>query len=391
MRWLLLAALCACRGGAGRERTTAVAERPVAVARGEVADRVILTGDLHAAESIEFSVPRTPTWELAIRWMAEDGAMVKAGDRVLEFDNSAFTANLEQQHITAIEAALALQTFKDVSAMETQDKQFELRGAQIALDKATVLAGVPADLLPARTAQDRKLELARAEVAKAKAEKELKAQQEEVQLAARVKQIDLEKAKRDIAAAEHTIGELSLKAPRDGVVVIDDHPWEGRKFEIGDSVQPGFTIISLPDFSKPMQVFADLNDVDDGRLNVGMTGTCTLDAYPTDPMPCTVVDLTPVARSKSRKSLRRVFAARLELAKSDPGRMRPGMSVKVELHRQPLANVLVVPRGAVVMTEKKTAQVRLVGGALRDVTLGPCDAQRCAVDKGVAEGEQVQP
>ena len=387
-RFLLL--LCACHGGASRERAAAAPERPVAVARGEIADRVMLTGDLHAASSIDFTVPRTPSWELAIRWMAEDGAQVTQGDRVLEFDNSAFTADLEKQHITALEAAMALQMFTDVSAMETVDKQFELHGAQIALDKATVLAGVPADLLPARTAQDRKLELARAEVAKAKAEKELKAQQQEAQLEARVKQIDLEKAKRDIAAAEHTIGELSLKAPRDGVVVIDDHPWEGRKFEIGDSVQPGFTIISLPDFSKPMEVFADLNDVDDGRINVGMTGTCTLDAYPTDALPCTVVDLTPVARSKSRKSLRRVFAVRLQLAKSDPARMRPGMSVKVELHRQPLANVLVVPRGAIAM-DGKVGRVRLVGGALREVTLGACDAQRCAIDKGVIEGEQVQP
>ncbi len=386
----LLVLLAACQGGGARERTAAPLARPVAAAKGEIADRVILSGELKAAESVDFIVPRTPSWELAIRWMAEDGAVVKTGDRVLEFDNSAFTANLEKQHILALEAAMTLQTYKDVSAMETQDKQFELRGAQIALDKATVLASVPPDLLAAKTAQDRKLELARTAVAKTKAEKELAAQQQEVVLEARVKQIDLEKAQRDIQAAEHTINELSLKAPRDGVVVIDEHPWEGRKFEIGDSVQPGFTIISLPDFSKPMEVFADLNDVDDGRINIGLAGTCTLDAYPTDALPCTVKDLTPVARSKSRKSMRRAFAVRLQLGKSDATRMRPGMSVKVELARQPLAGVLVVPRGAIVM-DGKAARVRLVGGALRDVTLGPCDGQHCAIDAGVTAGELVQP
>ena len=378
-------------GAAARaQHAAATPARPVAVAKGEIADRVLLTGELKAASSIEFAVPRTSSWELAIRWMAEDGAQVKEGDRVLEFDNSAFTANLEKQHIASLEAAMTLQTYRDVSTMETQDKQFELRAAQIALEKASVLAAVPPDLLSARTAQDRKLELARAEVAKTKAEKELAAQQQEVQLEARVKQIDLDKAQRDIMAAEHTIGELSLKAPRDGVVVIDEHPWEGRKFEIGDSVQPGFTIISLPDFAKPMEVAADLNDVDDGRINIGIAGTCTLDAYPSDALPCTVIDLTPVARSKSRKSLRRVFAVRLQLEKSDPARMRPGMSVKVELARKPLAGALVVPRAAIAM-DGKAARVRLVGGALRDVTLGPCDAQRCAVDKGVTEGELVQP
>ena len=389
-RALLVLALAACGRGGARGAASSAPARAVAVTRGEIADRVMLTGELHAAESVDFMVPRTPSWELAIRWMAEDGAQVKAGDRILEFDNSAFTANLEKQHIAELEAAMTLQTYKDVSTMETQDKQFELHGTQIALEKATVLAAVPPDLLAARTAQDRKLELARAAVAKTKAEKELGAQQQEVVLEARVKQIELDKAKREIQAAEHTIGALSLKAPRDGVVVIDEHPWEGRKFEIGDSVQPGFTIISLPDFSKPMEVFADLNDVDDGRINIGMTGTCTLDAYPTDPLPCSVKDLTPVARSKSRKSMRRVFAVRLELGKADPSRMRPGMSVKVELHRQPLANVLVAPRGAVII-EGKTTRIRLVGGATRDVTLGACDAQRCAIDKGVAEGELVQP
>lgn len=390
MKWSAVV-LAACGGGAAaRQDKAAPLERPVAVARGQIADRTVLTGDLHAAESIDFTVPRTPTWELAIRWMAEDGATVKKGDRVLEFDNSAFTANLEKQHIAALEAQQGLQTFSDVSTMETADKRFDLQSAQNALDKATILAEVPPDLLSARAAQDRKLELARAGVAKTKAERELAAQQDEAKLEHRVKEIDLEKAKRDIAAAEHTIDELSLHAPRDGVVVIDEHPWEGRKFQIGDSVQPGFTIISLPDFSKPMEVFADLNDVDDGRIAVGMTGTCLLDAFPTEPHPCTVKDLTPVARTKNRKSFRRVFAVRLQLDGADATKLRPGMSVKVELHRQPLANVLVVPRGAVVMTEK-TAKLRMVGGSLRDITLGACDAQLCAVDKGVTEGEQVQP
>ena len=390
MRRLVLLALAACKGGAAREHAAPEAARPVAVAQGEIMDRVLITGDLHAAESVDFTVPRTPSWELAIRWMADDGAVVKTGDRVLEFDNSAVTANLEKQHIAALEVSMTAQTYRDVSAMETADKQFALTAAQLALDKASVLAAVPPDLLSARTAQDRKLELARAEVAKAKADKELGAQKQEVVLESRVKQIDVEKAKRDIDAAEHTIGELSLKAPRDGVVVIDEHPWEGRKFQVGDSVQPGFTIISLPDFSKPMEVFADLNDVDDGRINVGMTGTCTLDAYPTEALPCSVKDLTPVARTKNRKSLRRIFAVRVQLGGGDATRMRPGMSVKVELHRQPLTGVLVVPRGAVVIDGTKTS-VRLAGGALRDVVLGACDGQRCAVDKGVAAGELVQP
>jgi hypothetical protein len=151
-------------------------------------------------------------------------------------------------------------------------------------------------------------------------------------------------------------------------------------------VQPGMTIVTLPDTNTPMQVEADLSDVDDGRAAVAMTGTCTLDAYAAEPIPCTVKDLTPVARIEGQKSLRRAFAVTLTLA-SSKDKMRPGMSVKVELQRGRVP-ALVVPRGAVDFG--KQPRVRLADGSLRDVTLGPCDEQGCAVEKGVSEGEEVR-
>jgi hypothetical protein len=37
-----------------------------------------------------------------------------------------------------------------------------------------------------------------------------------------------------------------------------------------------------------MVVRAELSDVDDGRVSFGMAGTCTLVAYPGEPLPCVV-------------------------------------------------------------------------------------------------------
>jgi hypothetical protein len=169
--------------------------------------------------------------------------------------------------------------------------------------------------------------------------------------------------------------------------VIGTHPWLGRKYQLGDSAQPGWAIVTMPDLGAGMQVHAELSDVDDGRIDVGMIGACTLDAYPAEAIPCTVTQLTPVARSKGEQSLRRAFAVELDLGKPDP-RLRPGMSVKVELARPGIKDAVIVPRGAVVFSDKQ-ARVRMAGGALRDVTLGPCDAQNCAVDKGVVAGDRV--
>lgn len=366
--------------GEGRARTAKVA-------RGKIASRVLLTGELGPVAAVDLNVPQTETGQLTIRWLAEDGAVVKAGDRVLEFDNSAFTNGLEQKRLASTEAGSVLRSFEDVSALSLAVREHELQQHRIALDKATLLASVPADVIAERTVQERRLAKARAEVAVENAESTLRAERRATALEVQVKRIELDKATRAIEVAERTIGELVLKAPRDGIVSMGNHPWEGRRFQPGDLVWPGFRIATLPDYGKPMEVRAELSDVDDGRVAVGMKGACTLDAYPGEALVCTVEELSPVARNKTRESLRRAFAVRLSLARSDPERMRPGMSVEVDLTGPPVAGALVVPRGAVILGEP--ARVRLEDGGVREVKLGACDAQRCAIEHGVTEGESV--
>ncbi|NVB79524.1 MAG: hypothetical protein HOV81_14100 [Kofleriaceae bacterium] len=387
---VLVLALAACSGESGKRSSSSIEKARIAtVKRGEVTDRVIITGALFATSAEELRTPRTDAWELPIRWMAEDGTVVKAGERALEFDNSQFTATLEEKKLALQEAESGLRTFADVSALELAQKQFTLEANRVALDKAKVLASVPADLLPARTAQERQLEQKRAQAAVETAEKELASAKATAQLDLKVKQIELEKARTEIENAEKAISALLLKAPRDGIIVIGEHPWEGRKFQIGDTVQPGWTIVSLPDFGSGMEVRAGLSDVDDGRVSIGMKGTCTLDAFPADALPCMVKELMPVATEEGR-SLRRAFSIVLTLDKVDQERMRPGMSVKVELHRQPEAGI-VVPRGAVVFAKgSKTARVQLASGGTREVELGSCDAKSCIVAKGIGDGESVR-
>ena len=384
----ILALACACHR-APAKHTAAVEAQIAKVTRGPLVDRVLVTGELRAASAVELVVPRTLTWMLAIRWMAEDGAQVKAGDRVLSFDNSAVTADLETKRLALLEAQMTLRSSSDLSAMDTQTKENELAQHQVALDKAKVLATVPDDLLAKRDYQERQLEQKRAEVAVKKAKEDLAAQKQEAELEERVKEVDLEKAKRAIDEADTVIAALEINAPRDGIVVVGTHPWLGRTYRLGDSAQPGWAIATMPDVGSAMQVHAELSDVDDGRVSVGMAGTCTLDAYPAEAIACTVTQLTPVARGTNEQSLRRAFAVELALAKPD-ARMRPGMSVKVELSRPGIQDALLVPRGAVVFGDDgKQVRVRLAGGGLHDIGLGPCDAQRCVVEHGLADGDQV--
>ena len=183
--------------------------------------------------------------------------------------------------------------------------------------------------------------------------------------------------------------ELVLTAPRAGVVQIADHPWEGRKLHVGDSTQPGWTVASMPELASGLEVRAELSDVDDGKVAVGMVGACTLDAVPATALPCTVSSITPVARNRARASLRKSFDLVLTIATGAGPEARPGMSVKVVLARTPVADALLVPRGAVVVTDAG-AQLRLPGGGRRAITLGACDAQACVVETGATAGTAVE-
>ena len=53
-------------------------------------------------------VPRTPSWLLSVRWLADEGTVVKQGDRVVEFDSSSFAGTLEDKRLAVIRTASEL-------------------------------------------------------------------------------------------------------------------------------------------------------------------------------------------------------------------------------------------------------------------------------------------
>ena len=65
------------------------------VHRGNFVNEITLTGELESARGEAITVPNLPSWQTSIKWIADDGAEVKRGDRVVELDNSQFTSGLD--------------------------------------------------------------------------------------------------------------------------------------------------------------------------------------------------------------------------------------------------------------------------------------------------------
>ncbi|MEA2415604.1 MAG: hypothetical protein QOI58_2261, partial [Thermoanaerobaculia bacterium] len=246
-------------------------------------------------------------------------------------------------------------------------------------------AAMPKEIVAQRDYNDRQIKYKRAEVELAKAVDVLKSQRTSVKSDRDNLLLSLQKAQRELGIAERAIDELILRAPHDGIVVIRDHPWEGRRLQEGDSVFIGFPLAQFPEMSS-LQVEADLSDVDDGRIGAGMPATIVLDAYPNMSFPGRVQTISAVAQESSRTSLRRSFRVIVALDRLDIARMRPGLSARVVVHAMRQTNALLVSRAAIDFSGKKP-RVYSADGKLIDVVLGACNAQDCVVKSGLNEGE----
>lgn len=379
-----LAVVAACSGveaaadGHSRERFV--------VERGRFQPTILLTGEVVAEEAVRFVVPNANIWPVQIQWLAEDGAEIKAGSPVLSFDNSQLTADLEQRREAVLDAEERLASQRAAAASQLEEAAFGFEQAKASLAKARLDADVPAELFAAREYENRQLALHRAELELAKAEGVQRAAgsagEADIALAA----VALDKSRLAVATAERRLAALELLAPRDGVVLRHENREQAlRPYEIGDSVWPGLVVASLPDLST-LLVEASLYDVDDGRVIAGQPVVAQLDAYPEQTFGGRVRSVDALAEVPAARSSRRLFRVVVDLDESDLERLRPGMSVKLEVTGEAHESVLLVPRAAIDWSAE-TPRVRTADGEATAVELGDCTADVCMATAGVSAGQ----
>ncbi len=329
---VLAAAATGCRQAeADRSRVEPKREvQPALAATPYEPSRLLLSGELVALKSSTLTVPQTPTWMVQIRWLAQDGGAVKKGDIVAEFDNSTFAATLEEKRLALTEAEAEQVRVTEESRASETDKLLEVERKRIGLSKAKLEAAVPLELRSRREHEEKQLALKKAEAELQKALTELEGFRKGAEADEKIREIAIEKARREIRTTEAAVDALTLRAPEDGLVVIGDTPRDRRKIQVGDQLWPGVIVARLPDLSG-LRVEASLYDVDDGRLEPGMTAIVTADAFADRPMTGRVEEVAAVAQQPTNDSLRRVFRVVLSIAEKPFEGLRPGLSAKVEI------------------------------------------------------------
>lgn len=338
----------AAEGGAADEPVNAQPKAAVAadytVERTDVMRSIIVSGELVAEQSREISCPRIRSgFSSTITFMADEGANVSQGDRILEFDSSDLVSSKAEAERKLDEAKLQIEkTTADLAATRC-DLENAVAQAKGQLKIAELYGSIPKELLPENDYQRYKMELERAQLALEKANERLQNHDEAVPAQLALVEVERAQAELELRRIETDLALLQVNAPQNGIVIYGDNWRENRKIQVGDSVFPGMTVMSLPDLST-MSIVGYVYDTELRLLKLGTPASFGLVAVPGKTWSGEVVSLTSVAGRKGFASDHKVFKATIEVDSQETETFRPGMTARVEIPVKVASGVLAVPR-----------------------------------------------
>ena len=394
---LLLAVLAIAAAGlslrarASEPRSSAGGTATFTLARRDFVRSVRLNGTVEAVESTSIQAPRLAGQNnnsLVIMRLVPNGATVKPGDMLVEFDRQEQLRNALDRHadLTDLEQQIKKRQADEVAAKASDDSA--IQQAQDAMAKAK-LELIKNDMLP-------KIEAEKNDLAYEEAQARLKQLQETYALKRaaatadiRVLEIRRDRSEVTMKQAESNAERMLVTSPLPGVAVIKT-TWKNGgnmvEFAEGDEVRPGQPVVEVVN-PAVMRVRARVNQADINELRTGQPVRVGLDAYPDLSFPGTVTQISPIGQQSTLSPKVRNFIVLVVVKGAHPSLM-PDLtaSLDVELARTP--DVLVVPRDAVVV-EGEQSYVMVQRGSRferRDVAVGAVSAHEAVITRGLSEG-----
>ena len=317
------------------------------VRRDDLVIGVPVAGTLSSVQSVRLGPPQvSQIWDFKIAFMAPEGISgASRASRCSASTPPSSSASCSTSGPSATRRRRSWRRSRPTWRSPAATSELALAEAEARLRKASLKVDVPAELVAAKElAKSREdLDLARREVAYLKEHLQLETGQGATE-------VDALARKRDRAAVrvqemEDAIGRMTVTAPRDGTVVYVATD-EGEKKKVGDSCWRGQSVLEIPDLRR-MEAEGEIDEADAGRVAAGQRVTFRLDAHPDDVFTGRVRSIGGSVQSRSEVNPLKVVRLEIDLDRTDPQRMRPGMRFlgTVEIERAPKA--LVVPVEAV--------------------------------------------
>lgn len=378
----------------GWASTSAAPDVPTApVERGTFVDAIQIRGEIKAGRSVTIMAP-SDAGELRIMKLVRNGAMVRKGDVLIEFDGTtvARTVDEKRSEVRGFEAEIEQsrsqsRAAEQKSLIEATTAEYDVSRAELDYSAREILSRVEGE--------QRGLKVDDAE--ETLREKGAKLTSDRVAGEAKVAGVVGKRAKSefDLTKAERQRHALTVVAPSDGFVNILRNWRSGnwmnpQDFKEGDRVWAGASIAELPD-SSSMFGSARVDEVERGRIAVGQPATVRVEALPDRELKARIDGISALAKADFTSwPPPRNFDVTVALEELDE-RLKPGMTATIRIATETLDDMLLVPSQAI-FPAGGTDYVYVMGRLTperRAVVIERRNADRVAIRSGLAPGERV--
>lgn len=362
------------------------------VQRKEFVDYLEIKGDVKARRSMVIAAPYN-AGDLQILSLAANGAKVKKGDVVVEFDATTVKQKLAQDQSAVKSAEAEVAQSRAAARLKEEQDLTDVMTAKFDVQKTRMDASKQ-EILSTIEGEQAKLKVADAEQKEKEAEAKLKADRASAASDVTGKQQKREQAAYQVKLDETSLNFLILRAPIDGLVVLQNH-WQPQggptPFRAGDRAWPGADIMELPDTTS-LKIVARVEEAERGQLKVDQSAKVGIDALPDRSFDAHVATISPTASLDFSAGwpVPRNFSVELSLAEIDP-RLTPGMAATVRVAVASIPDGVVIPTEALFRKSGRTIIYLKKGSKFEEtvVDVARRSGDEVLVAKGLQPGEQV--
>ncbi|MFN7997090.1 MAG: HlyD family efflux transporter periplasmic adaptor subunit [Bryobacteraceae bacterium] len=325
--------------------------------------------------------------------VAPAGARVKKGDVVAEFDRQYMLLRLDDYKDSVAQLEANLKKMRADLAVAKEAHNQQVRSAKAAMDKAE-LDLKTIEVRSAIESEEFRLNAEEARAHYRQILQEVKLFDESQRAQLRNSEIERDQALIELKRAEANVDRMILKAPFDGVVVMQTI-FRGGQFgqvQQGDQIWPGMNFMSIVDPSS-MVVNAMVNQTDSELLRLGLKADVHVDAYPDMQLPATVIGIGAITKPAGwRPNYFREIPVRLKLDQMDP-RVLPDLSASASILLATESEAPVAPLEAIFRDREDPRPFVFLrspnGWMRREVELGLSNQVAVSVRSGLQKGDVI--
>jgi multidrug efflux pump subunit AcrA (membrane-fusion protein) len=325
--------------------------------------------------------------------VAPAGSRVRKGDIVAQFDTQYQEQRLDDYRATVEQTDRSMRSIDiqiDVARKYYDQNIKQSRGnvekAKLDLKTTPVRSSIDAELL--------KLSLEEAQADLKQYEWQIPYQEISMKSQRRNAEIDLEQSKLELKRAEANVQKMSIRAPMDGMLVMENtrRGTEFAQIQAGDQIFPGQMFARIIDPSS-MLVAATVNQADVEGLRVNAKAILHFDAYPGLELPAHVTAIGAITSAGGmRANYFKEIPVFLKIDQMDP-RVIPDLSVSADIILDSVPSATLAPLESIFQDQqnaKPYVYVRTAAGfEKREVELGLTNNIKAAVVSGLKPGEVV--